>query len=207
MALFYIFVISLISGFCFQSAAIYYFWWRPQNYNYVVWKRRSIFNNLFLQLSCVMGMPHSFWETEAANHCLYNSLIYIRLFLIGWGVEKWQTIILMILNVSFRFSRSIASNSLWPHRLQHARPPCPSPTPGVDPTDCSTPGLPVHRQLPEFTQTHVHWVSDVYNVISFLLSISTREVKLGQKKEKKKYFLQIAIFCDKWRGCYAGGHM
>ena len=24
----------------------------------------------------------------------------------------------------------------------------------------STPGLPVHHQLPEFTQTHVHWVSD-----------------------------------------------
>ena len=27
-----------------------------------------------------------------------------------------------------------------------------------DPTDCSTPGLPVHHQLPEFTQIHVHWV-------------------------------------------------
>ena len=26
--------------------------------------------------------------------------------------------------------------------------------------DCSTPGLPVHCQLPEFTQIHVHWVSD-----------------------------------------------
>ena len=26
--------------------------------------------------------------------------------------------------------------------------------------DCSMPGLPVHHQLPEFTQTHVHWVSD-----------------------------------------------
>ena len=26
--------------------------------------------------------------------------------------------------------------------------------------DCSTPGLPVHHQLREFTQTHVHWVSD-----------------------------------------------
>ena len=25
-----------------------------------------------------------------------------------------------------------------------------------DPIDCSTPGLPVHHQLPEFTQTHVH---------------------------------------------------
>ena len=28
------------------------------------------------------------------------------------------------------------------------------------PVDCSTPGLPVHHQLPEFTQTHVHRVSD-----------------------------------------------
>ena len=26
--------------------------------------------------------------------------------------------------------------------------------------DCSTPGLPVHHQLLEFTQTHVHWVGD-----------------------------------------------
>ena len=29
--------------------------------------------------------------------------------------------------------------------------------------DCSTPGLHVHHQLPEFTQTHVHWVSDESN--------------------------------------------
>ena len=29
-----------------------------------------------------------------------------------------------------------------------------------DPMDCSTPGLPLHHQLPEFTQTHVHQVSD-----------------------------------------------
>ena len=29
-----------------------------------------------------------------------------------------------------------------------------------DPMDCSMPGLPVHHQLPEFTQTHVHWVCD-----------------------------------------------
>ena len=28
------------------------------------------------------------------------------------------------------------------------------------PMNCSTPGLPVHHQLPEFTQTHVHRVSD-----------------------------------------------
>ena len=29
-----------------------------------------------------------------------------------------------------------------------------------DPMSCSMPGLPVHHQLPEFTQTHIHWVSD-----------------------------------------------
>ena len=28
------------------------------------------------------------------------------------------------------------------------------------PMNCSTPGLPVHNQLPESTQTHVHWVRD-----------------------------------------------
>ena len=32
---------------------------------------------------------------------------------------------------SVQFSRSLLSNSLRPHELQHARPPCPSPTPGV----------------------------------------------------------------------------
>ena len=30
-----------------------------------------------------------------------------------------------------------------------------------NPMNCSTPGLPVHHQLPEFTQTHVHRVGDV----------------------------------------------
>ena len=29
-----------------------------------------------------------------------------------------------------------------------------------NPMDCSMPGLPVHHQLREFTQTHVHWVGD-----------------------------------------------
>ena len=29
-----------------------------------------------------------------------------------------------------------------------------------DPMDCSTPGFPVHHQLPELTQTHVHCVGD-----------------------------------------------
>ena len=35
-----------------------------------------------------------------------------------------------------QFSRSVVSDSLQPHESQHARPPCPSPTPGVYPNSC-----------------------------------------------------------------------
>ena len=37
---------------------------------------------------------------------------------------------------SVQFSRSVLSGSLWPHGLQHARPPCPSPTHGVYSNSC-----------------------------------------------------------------------
>ena len=45
---------------------------------------------------------------------------------------------------SVQYSWSVVSDSLRPHGLQ-------------------APGFPVHHQLPEFTQTHVHWVSDAIN--------------------------------------------
>ena len=37
---------------------------------------------------------------------------------------------------SIQFSRSVMSDSLQPHEPQHARPPCPSPTPRVHPNPC-----------------------------------------------------------------------
>ena len=37
---------------------------------------------------------------------------------------------------SVQFSHSVVSDSLWPHEPQHARPPCPSPTPRVHPNSC-----------------------------------------------------------------------
>ena len=40
------------------------------------------------------------------------------------------------------------------------------------PMDCSMPGLPVHHQLPEFTQTHVHRVSDAIQPSHPLSSLS-----------------------------------
>ena len=37
---------------------------------------------------------------------------------------------------SVQFSCSVMYDSLWPRELQHARPPCPSPTPGINPNSC-----------------------------------------------------------------------
>ena len=53
----------------------------------------------------------------------------------------------------FQFSRSVVSDSLRPHESQHARPP-------------------IHHQLPEITQTHVHRVSDAIQPFHPLLSPS-----------------------------------
>ena len=39
---------------------------------------------------------------------------------------------------SVQFSRSLVSNSLWPHESQDARPPCPAPTPRVHSNSCSS---------------------------------------------------------------------
>ena len=68
-----------------------------------------------------------------------NELCYLAQ-LISWNsllILKAYDLILR----SDQISRSVVSDSLQPHELQHARPP-------------------VHHQLPEFTQTLVHQVGD-----------------------------------------------
>ena len=97
---------------------------------------------------------------------------------------------------------SVVSNSVWPYRWQPTSLPRPWDSPGrstgegchcllryyyisdqirsvaqscltlCDPMNCSTPGLPVHHQLPEFTETHVHRVSDAFQPSQPLLSPS-----------------------------------
>ena len=49
-----------------------------------------------------------------------------------------------------------------------------------DPMDCSRPGLPVHHQLPEFTQTHVHRVDDSIQPSHPLSSPSPPALNLSQ---------------------------
>ena len=50
-----------------------------------------------------------------------------------------MTITYRLLDVQFssvQFNHSVMSDTLWPHELQHARPPCPSPTPRVYANSC-----------------------------------------------------------------------
>ena len=51
----------------------------------------------------------------------------------AWSLAPGNT---RLQDVSVQFSHSVVSDSLWPQELQHARPPCPSPTLGVHPNPC-----------------------------------------------------------------------
>ena len=57
----------------------------------------------------------------------------------------------------------------------------------VTPMNCSMPGLPVHHQLPESTQTHVHWVSDAIQPSHPLLSPSPPALNLSQHQSLFKW--------------------
>ena len=81
---------------------------------------------------------------------------------------------------SVQFSRSVMSDSLQPHGLQHTRPPCP-------------------HQLPEFTQTHVHWVSDAIQPSHILSSPSPPTFNLSQHQG----LFQWVSFCIRWPKYYS----
>ena len=54
----------------------------------------------------------------------------------GWWLHNNMNVLNATKCISVQFSRSVVSNSLRPHGLQHARPPCPSPTAGAWSNSC-----------------------------------------------------------------------
>jgi len=82
---------------------------------------------------------HTHTHTYISDSFPYSLLQNIEYSSLSLIVGPYLLSILYISSV--QFSCSVVSDSLWPH-------------------DHSTPGLPVHHQLPEFTQTHVHWAGD-----------------------------------------------
>ena len=77
-----------------------------------------------------------------------------------------------------------------------------------DPMDCSMPGFPVLHHLPEFAQTHVHWVEDtirrwlllIFYLFLFLLifmvvSYLVLWMQLGLVTTSAYTFLSVSIYC------------
>ena len=67
-----------------------------------------------------------------------------------------------------------------------------------DPMDCSTPGLPVHCQLLEFTQTHVHWVSNAIQPSHPLSSPSPPALNRSQHQGLFKWVSSLLRWPKYW---------
>ena len=64
-----------------------------------------------------------------------------------------------------------------------------------DPMDCSMPNLPVHHQLLELAQTHVHWVSDAIQPF-YPLSFPSSPALAWLHNQKKLKFLFFIAFAN-----------
>ena len=62
-----------------------------------------------------------------------------------------------------------------------------------NPMDCSTPGLPIYHQLPEFTQNHIHWVGDAIQPSHPLSSPSPLTLNLSQHQDVFKWVLHTGF--------------
>ena len=106
---------KISKGSCFSLSRVYSFIYIVYVFLLVILFARnmSIFISLFLshlELVCVSVFPRLHSGTRSTKQFSF-----------------WSSV---------QFSRSVVSDSLRPHRLQHATPPCPSPTPGVHPNPC-----------------------------------------------------------------------
>ena len=72
-------------------------------------------------------------ETKAANISTIPSQQHLHPSLRAWAMSSPQN---RLDQYHYQFSCSVVSDSLWPHKLQHVRLPCPSPSPVVHPNSC-----------------------------------------------------------------------
>ena len=164
-------------------------WWSSLSYSQCrnIKKKKRIINPSLLKCACAlveenvsmrcwdhqicsstMAMPltYSVWPDKSRESLFFHLRLYGLVFtkpcIASHGTffksgcvfpsrRPWLISVALILLL---FSRQVMSNSLWPH-------------------NCSTPGFPVLHYLPEFAQTHVHWVSDAIQPSHPLLSPSS----------------------------------
>ena len=94
------------------------------------WSYNSVFSLIRILLNNSLELPKN-----SALPVLEKKVAMIHAFIFGEMLHKRQLSIFRK-DSSVQFSHSVVSDSLRPHELQHARPPCPSPTPGVHSDSC-----------------------------------------------------------------------
>ena len=108
-------------------------WWAAvygvaQSRTRLKWLSSSSSSSNMMRVCCMWwesGTCKAKWKiTKMRIKNTYNVIIILSEINLKTG--RWLTQF-----SSVQFSRSVMSDSLWPHESQHARPPCPSPTPGV----------------------------------------------------------------------------
>ena len=92
-------------------------------------------------MDCTCQLPLSSTISQSLLKFMYVRIL-IHIYRDKDGSKPWNPLQKLIIS-SVQFSSIVQS--------------CPT---LCDPMNHSMPGLPVHHQLPEFTQTHIHWVSD-----------------------------------------------
>ena len=103
---------------------------------------------MFYHLSHHWSLSNHFLSTHLKNHLLLPFLTLSLIKCTSLCQSHNSTHVLISLPAfSTLFSISSVSQSCLTH---------------CDPMDWSMPGFPVHHQLPEFTQTHVHWVGESF---------------------------------------------
>ena len=99
------------------------------------------------------------WNVRSINQgkleVVKQEMARVNIDILGISELKWTGMD----EFNFQFSCSVVSDSAMDH---------------------TTPGLPVHHQLPDFTQTHVHWVGDVIQPSLPLSSSSPPALNLSQ---------------------------
>ena len=89
--------------------------------------------------SCIAGRFFTIWITrEAHSRRWIHKMGYFVVYMNNKGriVYDFRNNVDSKSILPVHFSSSVVSYSLWPRELQHARPPCPSPTPGIHPNSC-----------------------------------------------------------------------
>ena len=91
----------------------------------------------FNLLKCLLHMPRGKSKSVYGHAWVLENLFPQLLEMKRFRAEKkYQEENLILIFSSVQFSLSVVSDSLQPHELQLARPPCPSPSPGVHSNSC-----------------------------------------------------------------------